>query len=101
MLCLFDQPIKHALWHSDYQLILVQFFGHFLGISLALDTFVSLGIRIFESGSNLMLFWCIFRRVRRITFIFTFRGRFIFTVTRICKKVHCLLYIVEPTFTQK
>ena len=29
MLWLFDQPIKHALWHSDYQPVLVQLFGHF------------------------------------------------------------------------
>ena len=26
------------LWHSDYQPVLVQLFGPFLGISLALDT---------------------------------------------------------------
>ena len=37
--------------------------------------------------SLILLFRCIFRKVRRITFNLTFRGRFIFKVTHIPKKV--------------
>ena len=79
---LFHQPIEHI-----FSILINCFFRQYC-------------LNIWIGSDLILLFRCVFRRVRRITFNFIFRGRFIFKVTHIPKKCQCLFCSVELTYNQ-